>query len=354
MTVIQIEFREEEKSYDIVLGKNLKSEIKKLVQTLEHQGRRVAFLVDEKVFEEPIGDCIKKIQGGECNKNLDTAKDCYDFLIENKIDRRGVLFVIGGGVVGDIGGFVAATYLRGIDYYQVPTTLLSMVDSGIGGKNAVNLPTGKNLIGTIYQPKGVFIDIDSLKTLPDREFSAGMAEIIKYGLIRDSAFFEELEKNEAIQKNSLQIMEWIERSCFIKKTIVEADEKDQKGIRSLLNFGHTFGHAIESVTKYEEYLHGEAISIGMMMAARLSELLGYLTNGDVGRIKRVLEKYELPIKLRSSLNILELNQAMQNDKKRENNILKFIVLKKIGEGHTPVELDEKWVAKLWKEVGAKG
>lgn len=354
MAVIRIELEERDKRfYDIIIGKDLGGEIEKLVEGLEGQKRGVVFLVDNNVTRNMIGNKCMLMHGGEENKSLEAVQECYQFLVDNKVDRKGVLFVMGGGVVGDVGGFVAATYMRGVDYYQVPTTLLSMVDSAIGGKTGVNLGCGKNLVGAFYQPKGVFIDINFLKTLPAREFAAGMAEVIKYALIADGVFFEEIERGEPINKDFVGMVEIIEKCCKIKQAIVQADERDEKGVRSCLNFGHTFGHAIENVAGYGEYLHGEAVSIGMMMGARLSELLGYLTRKEVQRIKLVLEKYGLPVKLKGPLKIAELNRVMRNDKKQEGGILRFIVLKRVGEASEMEKVNEKWIERLWVEAGAK-
>lgn len=358
MAIVKVDFKESRKSaYDIVIGSSLAPEIEKVIQHCAGTKRKVAFLVDEAVMQTELfsekNGVFKVIKGGEKSKNLKIAEEIYNFLIENKIDRRGVLFIIGGGVLGDLGGFVAATYMRGIDYYQVPTTLLAMVDSAIGGKTAVNIAGGKNLVGAFYQPKGVFIDINFLKTLPEREFAAGMAELIKYALIVDETFFLEIEKEEVVKQDSLKMIDYITKACEIKKAIVQEDERDEKGVRRILNFGHTFGHAIESVAGYGTYLHGEAVSIGMVMAAKLSQKLGYLNQEEVRRIESVLEKYQLPVRLKFPLKIEELNRMMDHDKKVEYGVLTYIILKKIGVASEAIDVNREWIRTLWIEVGAK-
>lgn len=360
MVTIPIELGKD--SYSILIGKSLNAEIEKLLETLRQEQRTVAILTDDIVRQVGVrfldifthqGCPIQVIEAGEKSKSLKTVEESYHFLIEHGIGRRSVLFAVGGGVVGDVGGFVAATYMRGIHYYQVPTTFLAMVDSAIGGKTGINLSAGKNLVGAFHQPKGVFIDIDFLKTLPKQEFAAGMAEVIKCGLVADKELFEALEADEVITGEAPKLINLIKKTCQIKAKIVEMDEQDCTGIRSFLNFGHTFGHAIENVAGYGVYLHGEAVSIGMVMAARLSKLLGYLKDAEVERVQRLLERYALPTSLRSPLKISELNQAIYQDKKVEARMTNFVVLKKIGTGEKQANVDEKWLHTLWKEVGAK-
>lgn len=361
MVTVPIELGKD--SYDMVIGKRLNDEVEKVLKACEDEKRTVVVLTDKNVVKAGVGFLedifskhgypIKVIEAGEKSKSLKAVEECYDFLIENGIGRRSVVFAVGGGVVGDVAGFVAATYMRGIDYYQIPTTFMSMVDSAVGGKTGINLAAGKNLIGAFHQPQGVIIDINFLKTLPKREFAAGMAEVIKYGLIADRGFFEEIEAGEVITGESSTIVNVIEKACRMKGRIVEEDERDSNGKRSFLNFGHTFGHAIESGAGYGEYLHGEAVSIGMVMAARLSKFLGYLNEQEVERIKQLLERYQLPTCLRHPIKITELNTAIHHDKKVEVGMMHFIILKKIGEGGKKGNIDEKWLHTLWNEVGAR-
>lgn len=348
-------------SYSILIGSRLSADIEKLLETFKNEGRKVVILTDENVRKAEVGFLdifthhgypIKVLEAGEKNKSLKTVEEIYNFLVENGIRRKSVLFTVGGGVIGDVGGFVAATYMRGIDYYQVPTTFLAMVDSAVGGKTGINLPVAKNLVGAFHQPKGVFIDINFLKKLPNREFAAGMAEVIKYGLIADKELFEELETAEVIKDDTEKLINIVRNACQIKAKIVEMDAKDCDGTRNFLNFGHTFGHAIENAAGYGIYSHGEAVSIGMMMAARLSQLLGYLDDGEVKRIERLLKRYELPIRLRSPLKVSELNKAMCLDKKIESGVIHFVVLKEIGKAEKKANSDEKWLHALWNEVGA--
>ena len=233
---------------------------------------------------------------GEIHKNWQTLNQIFDQLIEKRCERKTTLIALGGGVVGDMTGFAAATYQRGVPYIQIPTTLLAQVDSAVGGKTAINHPQSKNMIGAFYQPKLVLADTQTLDTLPQREFSAGMAEVIKYGLIRDLPFFEWLEANidRILAGDRDTLVHTIYESCRNKAEVVAQDEKET-GVRAILNFGHTFGHAIETATNYREYLHGEAVAMGAVLAAELSRGLGYLSVHDCERIKKVLAAVKLPI-----------------------------------------------------------
>ena len=272
------------------------------------------------------------IGDGENFKNLNSCESIYKNLLKNKYSRDCCLLAYGGGVIGDITGYVAATYLRGVNFIQVPTTLLSMVDSSVGGKTGVNHSLGKNMIGAFYQPQSVIIDLDSLKTLPKKQFSAGMAEVIKYGVIYDKQFFEWLEKNKKkiISLDRFSLAKIIATSCKIKAEIVAKDEKES-GIRAILNLGHTFGHAIEKNVGYGRWTHGAAVACGIVIASELSKKLGKLPKNDLSRIKNILSYFDLPIKLPKKLNANKLYEAMKNDKKVLNNKIRLIIPKKIGE-----------------------
>ena len=268
---------------------------------------------------------------GEQNKDWVSLNLIFDALLKNHCERTTPLIALGGGVVGDTVGFAAACYQRGAPFVQMPTTLLSQVDSSVGGKTAINHPFGKNMIGAFYQPKHVVIDTETLATLPDREFSAGMAEVIKYGLIRDPGFFEWLEGNvEAIMcRNNSLIEELIARSCQNKVDVVVADETEQ-GERALLNLGHTFGHAIETGVGYGNWLHGEAIAAGTMMAAAMSRHLGWLSNSDLERIERLFSKAGLPVRGPENLEADRYIELMAHDKKVINGKMRLILLRAIG------------------------
>lgn len=271
----------------------------------------------------------------------------------SRLDRTSVLWVIGGGVIGDLGGFAAASYLRGIEFIQVPTTLLAMVDSSIGGKTGINLAAGKNLVGAFHHPSRVFIALDSLRTLPPREFAAGMAEVIKYGLLGDAALFGRLEESP-VTPASADLLAVIRRCCEMKAAIVQADEREtaREGGRALLNLGHTFGHAIEQATGYASYLHGEAVAIGLVAAARLSERLGDLTADHVARVSRCVAAHQLPVRLRAPLKVPALMEAMQRDKKVRAGQLRFVVLKRLGEAVTRGGIEASLVEEIWRELGA--
>jgi 3-dehydroquinate synthase len=268
---------------------------------------------------------------GEDHKNWRTLNTILDALLENRCERRTTIIALGGGVVGDIAGFAAAVYQRGVPFVQVPTTLLAQVDSAVGGKTAINHPLGKNMIGAFYQPRVVLADTDTLSTLPPRELSAGLAETIKYGFICDAAFLDWLEGHmDALLAREAEALGYaIERSCANKAQIVGADEHEG-GVRMLLNFGHTFGHAIETATGYGTWLHGEAVGMGMVLAARLSEQLGYIDAADVERVERLLERARVPVRA-PDLGAREYIDLMGHDKKVQGGRLKFILLRSLGD-----------------------
>lgn len=267
---------------------------------------------------------------GEQYKTIDTFNKIIDELIDRRFHRDAALIALGGGVIGDVTGFAAASYQRGISFIQVPTTLLSQVDSSVGGKTAVNHPRAKNMIGAFYQPLAVFADTGTLATLPARELSAGLAEVIKYGLITDVAFFDWLESEmDALRKLDDAVMtKTIRRCCEIKASIVAEDEREH-GRRALLNLGHTFGHGLEAIGAYGRWLHGEAVAIGTSMAARVSQHAGYLTAADCDRIDALLSRAGLPVRA-DDIDVDEMLAAMQLDKKAGQGGLRVILLDRIG------------------------
>ncbi|QBY04681.1 3-dehydroquinate synthase [Thalassotalea sp. HSM 43] len=268
---------------------------------------------------------------GEAQKSLANFEKIMAHLLANIHGRDSTLIALGGGVIGDITGFAAACYQRGIDFIQIPTTLLSQVDSSVGGKTAVNHPLGKNMIGAFYQPQAVLIDVDSLNTLPSREFAAGMAEVIKYGILGDYPFFCWLEDNKQNIKQGDQhiLASMIAKCCQAKADIVAADEKES-GVRAMLNLGHTFGHAIEAEQGYGKWLHGEAVATGMVQASNLAKLLGHLTDADVERIKNLIAYFDLPIAGPSEMNIDSYLKHMARDKKNLAGKIRLIVPTAIG------------------------
>ncbi len=271
---------------------------------------------------------------GEAHKDWPTLQLIFDALLANGCDRKTVLFALGGGVVGDMTGFAAASYMRGVPYVQVPTTLLAQVDSSVGGKTAINHPLGKNMIGAFYQPQRVICDLDVLKTLPPRELSAGLAEIIKYGPIADMAFLGWIEANiEALLAGEAAALTYaIQRSCEIKAAVVAQDERES-GVRVILNFGHTFGHAIESGLGYGEWLHGEGVGCGMVMAVRLSQALGLVDAAFVSRLRTLIQRAGLPVtgpKLSPADNAGRYLELMRVDKKAEAGEIKFVVIDSPG------------------------
>ena len=267
---------------------------------------------------------------GEAHKDWPTLQLIFDALLQNGCDRKTVLFALGGGVVGDMTGFAAASYMRGVPFVQVPTTLLAQVDSSVGGKTAINHPLGKNMIGAFYQPKLVVCDLDALKTLPAREMSAGLAEIIKYGPIVDMAFFDWIEANIDLLRagDPAALAHAVQRSCEIKADVVGQDEREA-GLRAILNFGHTFGHAIESGLGYGAWLHGEGVGCGMVMAAQLSQRLGLVDTAFVERLKTLIQRAGLPVTapvLSTTDNAGRYLELMRVDKKSEAGEIRFIVI----------------------------
>ncbi len=268
---------------------------------------------------------------GEASKSLSTVSQVYDALIEARCDRRTTLVALGGGVIGDIAGFVAATYLRGVGYVQVPTTLLAQVDSSVGGKTGVNHPGGKNLIGAFYQPRAVIADTATLTTLPDRELRAGYAEVVKYGLLGDAAFFAWLEaQGERVMAREPEALAFvIERACRDKAAVVAEDEREA-GRRALLNLGHTFAHAIETATGYGTWLHGEAVAVGLVLAAELSAWLGWVDGAVVSRTRAVLARAGLPTEPPATMDPEAFLGPMAVDKKVEEGVLRLVLMQGIG------------------------
>ena len=277
---------------------------------------------------------------GEQHKTLATLERIFDALMAHRHSRTTTLVALGGGVIGDMVGFAAACYQRGVDFIQVPTTLLAQVDSSVGGKTAVNHPRGKNMIGAFHQPRAVVIDTAVLDTLPEREFAAGMAEVIKYGLIRDPEFFQWLLDNQAAlaARDTAPVAEAILRSCRNKAEVVAADETEQ-GNRALLNLGHTFGHAMETFTGYRDWLHGEAVSAGMVMAARMSLELGWLNQADLDRVSDSLAAWKLPVTAPEGMARADFSELMALDKKVQNGRLRLVLLNQIGDALVTGEYD---------------
>jgi 3-dehydroquinate synthase len=349
------------RSYPILFGSDLSVPLAQDLAARLAAGQRVAAVTDRHVATAQaswLGSVLRDLptlvlEPGEEGKSLASLGRILDFLAAEKLDRTGAVVVIGGGVIGDLGGFGAASYLRGIDYLQVPTTLLAMVDSSVGGKTGINLPAGKNLAGAFHQPRGVYISTNLLATLPAREFAAGMAEVIKYGLLGDAALFADLEKTSLVP-GSPALAGVVRRCCAVKAGIVSTDEFERApaGGRALLNLGHTFGHAIEQVAGYGTYLHGEAVAIGLCAAARLSRDLGLIPAADVTRIDRVVAAHRLPVRLHTPLPLSALQAAMARDKKVRAGVLRFVVLNALGTATVRADVPPESAAAAFREVGA--
>ena len=314
----------------------------------------------EKAGFEPV---LEVLPAGEPTKCQAQLMNLYATAAENRLDRKCFMVALGGGVIGDLTGFAAASWLRGIQFVQVPTSLLAMVDSSVGGKTGINIPAGKNLVGAFHQPELVMVDLDTLKTLPEREFAAGMSEVAKYGVIWDADLFEELENVDAVSSPRLQTLEErgedtastskmgkiISRCCEIKAEVVRQDEREG-GLRGILNFGHTLGHAIENAAGYGEFLHGEAVAIGMVYAARLSVALKGLSVEESERIEKLLVALKLPVAA-PGLAWSDLRAAMAVDKKTVGGLPKFVLTDRIGHVDFGCEVPEELMEEVWNGIG---
>ena len=322
-------------------------------------GKDIAIITNEVVaplYLNEISDLFSNrnvieyiLPDGEQEKKLKTVHKIIDRLMEAGFGRDSTLIALGGGVVGDITGFTASIFMRGINFIQIPTTLLAQVDASVGGKTAVNHKSGKNLIGSFYQPKCVICDSMFLATLKASEISAGLAEVIKYGLIYDSEFFLWLQKNmqQIVSNDPAAVAHVIQRSCAIKAEIVAQDEKEQS-VRALLNFGHTFGHAIEKLTGYGNWTHGDAVAVGMVLAARLSEKMSLITPEDFQNIEKTLIAASLPISL-PNIEPAELLAAMQSDKKVKDRNIQLVLLKNIGEAFLTADYSQEDLANILRD-----
>lgn len=331
-----------ERSYDIVIGWKFLSRATLPTQRLGHPDRTVvvsdenvrphAEQVVSQLTAEGLAACLIILPPGEAQKCLASAAQLYDRFADWGVDRRTVVIAVGGGVIGDLAGFVAATFHRGLPLLMVPTTLLAMVDSSVGGKVGVNHPRGKNLIGAFHQPLGVWIDVATLDTLPDREFRSGLAEVVKYGVILDADFFAYLENHvEAVlQREPETLQHVITVCCRLKAQIVQQDEREETGLRAVLNYGHTFAHAFETVGGYGNWLHGEAVAAGMVCASRLAELLGRIPSELTQRQVNLLQRFGLPTAAKA-WPADELLRAMRSDKKTRAGRLRFVLPKRIGQ-----------------------
>ncbi|MCR5757663.1 MAG: 3-dehydroquinate synthase [Selenomonas sp.] len=328
-------------SYDIVIGYDIRQEIVDFVQgagysrqallvTDTHVGPLYGGQVQALLAEAGLTATLVQIPAGESSKNLQVADAVFTRAIELGLDRKSPVFALGGGVVGDLAGFVAATYMRGVPFVQLPTSLLAQVDSSVGGKVAVNHALGKNLIGAFYQPQAVFMELNCMKSLPEREIYTGLGEIIKYGIIYDGDFFGFLEQNReqvlALEPEALVHM--IARSCEIKAAVVSEDEREA-GLRRILNFGHTIGHAIEKETGYVRYNHGEAVATGMLGAARISRQLGLIDSGTFDRVRQLIEAYNLPLQA-GGVTVEAMYADIFHDKKTVGGKVNWVLMEGIG------------------------
>jgi 3-dehydroquinate synthase len=346
-----------DRSYEILIGRGLLQRTAEWVMAVAKPSRVVIITHPSinQLYGEKLSSSFSKanlptdiieVPEGEKSKSLEQAEKIYDQLLKWKCDRQTVLVALGGGVIGDLTGFIAATYVRGVTFIQVPTTLLAQVDSSVGGKTAVNHPLGKNMIGVFYQPKLVVVDIETLKTLPEKEYKAGIAEIIKHGVIEDAELFGYLESHvEPIMAQESEPLEHIiATSCAIKARVVEKDERESH-YRMVLNFGHTVGHAVESLTGYSKFIHGEAVAIGMVYAAKLSHLMGRCIEEVTHRITGLIENFGLPTKL-PPLKAEDMIQSMYLDKKTAHKKIRFILVKDIG----TIEIVDSVAESLIKEA----
>lgn len=335
-----------DRTYSILIGTGILSEVAPRARALGIAGA-IALVQDANVAGLYGGIVRESLEAsgyrvvsitippGEGSKCLQQLGGLYDAFAAARLDRRSAVVAVGGGVVGDLAGFAAATYLRGIDFIQVPTTLLAQVDSSVGGKTGIDLEAGKNLVGAFHQPRLVLADLDTLTSLPERELVAGLAEVLKYGIILDPEFFEYLESNrDAVFNHQPETLaHLVARSCELKAQVVGKDERES-GLRAILNYGHTIGHAVEAVAGYGRYLHGEAVAIGTVAAGKLSQRLAGLSDADAARIEALLRLYGCPVRLAEPLDEPSLFRAMQLDKKTRGDELRFVLARRIGDVYT--------------------
>jgi 3-dehydroquinate synthase len=348
-----------QRSYTIKVGIGLLPRLGVECATLK-LGHRCAVITDSKVAQHYAAAALKSltasgfepvlvtVPAGEKSKRIGMVEYCYDQLSAHRLERQSFVLALGGGVVGDLAGFTAATYLRGIPFVQVPTTLLGQVDSSVGGKTGVNLKAGKNLVGAFYQPRLVLCDLETLKTLPDREFVSGLSEVIKYGIIFDPVLFSQLERNlpRLLERDPATLGAVVARCCEIKADVVGEDETET-GVRAILNFGHTIGHAIENSSGYGKFLHGEAISIGQVAAARLSQEVLGLPSGDVARIEKLLAKAGLPVRCKlAAARRRKLFAAMRLDKKVSGGEITFVLAERIGRVKFGCKVPDKFIDRV--------
>lgn len=344
-----------ERSYPIFFGSGLLENKEVLTPYLGNEGRLI--VTNETIAPLYLDQTVHLLGGrmtdqlilpdGEQYKTLDTLNRIFSRLLESGRSRGVTLIALGGGVIGDMTGFAAACYQRGVDFVQIPTTLLAQVDSSVGGKTAVNHVLGKNMIGAFHQPKAVLIDINTLQTLPDREFKAGLAEVIKYGLIIDNDFFCWLENNMGalLGREEAALLHAIEVSCRLKAQVVSADEREG-GIRAILNCGHTFGHAIETHQGYGEWLHGEAVAVGMVMAAQMSGLMGWLSAADIDRIQSLINAAGLPVVRPENISAQQFLDLMAVDKKAQQGLIRLVLLEAIGTAVVSADYDQSKLAAI--------
>jgi 3-dehydroquinate synthase len=345
-----------ERSYDIQIGADTLAQAGRFLGdrakvthvvliTDEHVQKPHAMRVAESLGDQEIEVDLISLEPGEESKSLDVAASLWQGLLELDVDRKTVVAAVGGGVVGDLAGFIAATYARGLRFLQVPTSLLAQVDSSVGGKVGINLPDAKNMIGAFLQPLGVLIDTATLATLPANEYRAGLAEVVKYGVILDAEFFQYLESNIAAlnERNAEVLAHVIARCCRLKADVVEKDEREESGLRAVLNFGHTFGHAFETLSGYGTLLHGEAVAIGMVCAARLTQRLGRMDDQFTGRLRGLLQSLGAPVDV-PKLNHGEILDAMTHDKKVQHGKLQFVLPSRLGQAELVGDIDP---ADIW-------
>ncbi|MBD3674176.1 MAG: 3-dehydroquinate synthase [Planctomycetaceae bacterium] len=357
------------RTYEIAIGDSLLGEAERYLSVWKEKlsfassESSKALVVTDRNIRSPHAEMVQQsladngwqvelvsLEPGESSKQISVVTGMYDQLVNMQADRQTLVVAVGGGVIGDAAGFLAATYARGIPFVQVPTSLLAMVDSSVGGKVGVNLPQAKNLVGAFHQPLGVLIDIETLKTLPEREYISGLAEVIKYGVILDESFFQYLEENiEGLNARESSVMKQvIARSCRLKADVVEQDEYERTGLRAVLNYGHTFAHAFEALAGYGELLHGEAVSIGMVYASRLAEKMGRIGAEETKRQVNLLKAVGLPVELPESFQFSadDILKKMLLDKKTVGGKLRFILPTKIGNVETVKNVPDSTVCEV--------